>query len=53
MNSSWQIGIFVLFKFENKFNREVSHFNFDSKHHDKCKFALKQAWLLTVSNLDY
>ena len=31
---------------------EISHFNYraNSKHHDKCKSALKMIWLLTVSN---
>ena len=45
------VGIFVLLKFENKLNREISHFNFISKHYDKCKFALKLIWLIPVSNL--
>ena len=37
----------VLLKFENKFKKIISHFNFNSKHHDKCKLALK---LLTTFN---
>ena len=28
-----------------------SHLNFDSKHHDKCKFTLKLISLTIVSNL--
>ena len=43
--------IFVLFKFENKLDREINPFNFNSKHYDKCKFSLKLIRLLTVSNL--
>ena len=31
------VGIFVLFKFENS----IRHFNFISKLYDRCKFALK------------
>ena len=31
------VGIFVLFKFENS----IKHFNFISKPYDRCKFALK------------
>ena len=45
------VGMFVLLKFQNKLDRELSHFNLNSKHHDKCKFTLKLIWLLTVSNL--
>ena len=30
---------------------EISHFIYNSKHYDKCKFTLKVFWLLTVSNL--
>ena len=44
-------GIFVLLEFENKLDREISHFNLNSKSHVKCKFTLKQIWFLTVSNL--
>ena len=43
-------GIFVLLEFE-KSDTEISHFNFNSKSHVKCKFALEQIWFLTVSNL--
>ena len=42
------VEIFVLLKFE---NRELSHFNLNSKHYGKCKFTLKLIWLLTFSNL--
>ena len=44
-------GIFVLLKFENRLNRESIASSLNSKHHDKCKFALKISGLLTVSNL--
>ena len=44
------IGIFVLLKFENKMEREIIHLNYNSEHHDKCKFVLKLIKLLTVSN---
>ena len=44
------VGIFILIKFENKFGREISYFNYNSAHNDKCKFTLKLR-LLTVSNL--
>ena len=42
---------FLYFKFKNKWDRESSHFNYNLKHYDKCKFTLKLIWLLTVSNL--
>ena len=29
----------------------ISHLNFNLKHHDKCKFALKLISLATISNL--
>ena len=58
MHSSFQVihkvgnvGIFVLFKFENTLIREIKYFNFNSKHHDKCEFSLKFIWVSTVSNL--
>ena len=44
-------GIFILLKFENKMDREISHFDFNSEYHDKCKSALKLIKILTVSNL--
>ena len=37
------VGIFVLLKFENKMDREITQFNYKSKHHYKCKFVLKLA----------
>ena len=44
------IGILVLLKSENKMDRAISHFNFNSKHHDKCQFALKfKIQLITIS----
>ena len=43
--------IFVLIKFENKMVTEICDFNYNSKHHDQCKFTLKPIRLLTVSNL--
>ena len=33
------VGIYVLLKFESKIDREINHFNYNSKHYDKCKFA--------------
>ena len=30
---------------------EISHFKYNSKHYDKCKFTLKMFSLLSVSNL--
>ena len=45
------VHINVLLKFGNKLDRGINHFNFNSKHHDKCKFALKLIGLLTVFNL--
>ena len=44
-------AFFVSLKFENKLDREINHFNFNSKHYEKCKFALKLIEFLTVSNL--
>ena len=32
-------------------DRELNHFNFNSKHCDKCELALKLVGLLAVSNL--
>ena len=32
-------------------DRDLSHFSFYSRYHDKCKFALKQIKLLPVSHL--
>ena len=29
----------------------ISHLNFNSKHHDKCKFAVTLIPLVTISNL--
>ena len=46
-------GILVLLEFESK-GRKISYFhyfNFNSKYHDKCKFASKLILLLAVSNL--
>ena len=45
------VDIFALLKFETKLDEEINHFNFNSKHHDKCKFALKLIWYLTVFKL--
>ena len=45
------VGIFVLLKFENKLDIVISHINFISKHHDKCKCALKFVHLVTFPNL--
>ena len=44
------VDIFVLLIFENKI-REISHFNYNSKHFDQCKIALKQIGLKLVFNL--
>ena len=41
-----KIGI-VLFIFENKEDREISHFNTNSKHHGNCQFSLKLIKALT------
>ena len=41
----------VLLKLENKMDREISYFNYNSKHYNKCKFALKRNSIWTVSNL--
>ena len=30
------VGIFVLFIFDSKIDREISHFNMNSKHHGRC-----------------
>ena len=46
------VGIYVLLKFKNNLDEEISHFSFNSKHHDKVIFALKLIWLLTVYNLE-
>ena len=35
------VGIFVMYKFENKLNREINYFNFNLKNYDKFKFAIK------------
>ena len=32
-------------------DREICHFNYNSKHHDKCKLAVKLIRHLAVSNL--
>ena len=45
------IGTFALLKFENKLDRKVSHFNFNSKYHNKCKLVLKLIHFPTSSNL--
>ena len=45
------IRIFLLLKFGKKLDREINHFNFNSKHYDKSKFTLKLIGLLTVFNL--
>ena len=44
----WQFGIFGLLKLEKKMNREISHFNYNSKLYDKCKSALKPIKLFTI-----
>ena len=47
-----QVGNFVIFpKFEIKSDAVISHINFNSKQHDKCKVALKLIHLATISNL--
>ena len=52
-SQSWRYYvIYVLLKFKNKLDEEISHFSFNSKHHDKVIFALKLIWLLTVYNLE-
>ena len=38
-------------KFENEMDREISYFNYNSKHYDRYKFALKLIKLLPVFNL--
>ena len=43
------VDMFVLLKFENKMDREIIDFNFNSKHCDKY-FALKMIRWLTVSS---
>ena len=44
------LGFFVLLKCDNKIDREISLFNYNSKDCDKCKFDLKLVSLPTVSN---
>ena len=39
-------GIFVMLEIENKMDREISHFNYNSKHYEKSKSALKLTALL-------
>ena len=46
------VGFYVLFTFENKVDIVISHINFNSKHYDKCKYALKLIWMVTIFNLD-
>ena len=38
-------------KFEIKSDAVISHVNFNSKHHNKCKVVLKLIHLATISNL--
>ena len=45
------LTFFILHQFEYKVDREISHFNYNSKYYDKCKSALKLMSLLTVHNL--
>ena len=52
------VGIFELLIFRNNNNnnnnnkdREISHFNINSKHLDKCQFTLKLILFSVVSNL--
>ena len=45
------VGVFVLLKFQNKMDREISDLNYISKNYDKCKSALKLIRFLTVYNL--
>ena len=46
-----KVGILMLLKSENKSEREINLFNFDAKHHEKCKFVLIPIRLSTVPNL--
>ena len=48
---SWQCWPFVLHKFDIKLDAVISQLNFDSKYHDKCKFALNLIYLATIFNL--
>ena len=50
---SWQCWHFcvILLKFENKIDKEINHFNLNSKHYVKRKSALKLNRLLTIYNL--
>ena len=45
------VDIFVLLKFGNKMDTEISHFNYNSKYYDKCKSASKLIRLLSDDNL--
>ena len=47
---SLHFGFFVLLKCDNKIDREISLFNYNSKDCDKCKFNLKLVSLPIVSN---
>ena len=49
--NSWERWHFLLLIFENKWDRDISHFNMNSKHLGKCQFALKLIRFSTVSNL--
>ena len=51
MGEVGKVGIFILPIFENKMEGEIIHVNYNSKHHEKCKFVLKLMQLLTVFNL--
>ena len=44
------VGIFVLYKFENRLDRETCDFNYNSKYYGKFKFTLKLIRFLTVCN---
>ena len=48
---NWQCCNVVSLKFENKLDRQICHFNYYLKHHDKFIFALKPIRLIIVSNL--
>ena len=43
-NPPTQYWHFLLSKIEDNLEREISHFNNNSKDYDKCKFAFKLIW---------
>ena len=45
------LAFLYCFNFENEMDTFISHFSFNSKHHDKCKFVLTFIPPVTISNL--